>query len=346
MAGLSHNPPHSIPGPAKLPQVPLADPALQADPAATVESLMMRLHAAAADHPGVQLTSAECFGEEEVTAIRNSQGLDGEQTATTIDLEWVIQAHANGEEVESFSELTRRRAADFDLEGEVGLQAKRVLDLLSASPPPDYSGPVVLQGETLRVFLDAEVIQTLASAASKYRRYTSWEIGKPVFKDAAKGDPLTVWATRTLPFGNSSNRFDPEGLPAQRVELIRRNTLRHFSASQRYADYLGLPPTGAFGNIEVSPGKATARELLAEPHVEIVAFSWFNPDPVTGEFASEIRQGYVVEKGKRKAFKGGLLVGNYLEAMANARWSSETGFYGSYSGPKAVRFGQLRVAGK
>jgi hypothetical protein len=52
----------------------------------------------------------------------------------------------------------------------------------------------------------------------------------------------------------------------------------------------------------------------------------------------------VVEGGKRTAFKGGQLIGNYLQALANARWSRETAFYGSYLGPTTVRFEQLTVA--
>ena len=346
MASLAHNPPHGIPGPAKPPLVPLIDSSLQSDPGRTAEELMVRLYAAAAAYPVVRLTSAECFAEEKTTAIRNSRGLAAEQTETRIDLEWVLQARKDGTEVESFIEFTRRRAADFDLETEIRLQAERAVDLLTASPPPDFEGPVVMRGETLRVFFDADVVQTLASASSKYRKFSSWEVGKPVFKSEVRGDPLTVWATRSLAYGTHSNRFDDEGLPAQRVELIRRGTLRQFSASQRYSDYLRLPATGAFGNTEVAAGKTPARDLVAEPHVEIVAFSWFDPDPITGEFASEIRQGYMVEKGRRKAFKGGLLIGNYLEALADARWSAETGFYGSYAGPATVRFAKLRVAGK
>jgi PmbA protein len=79
--------------------------------------------------------------------------------------------------------------------------------------------------------------------------------------------------------------------------------------------------------------------------VEIVSFSWFNPDPVTGDFSTEIRLGYVVNGNGRRPFKGGLLIGNVLDALANVRWSRETGFYGNYFGPVAARFGQLTVAG-
>ena len=78
---------------------------------------------------------------------------------------------------------------------------------------------------------------------------------------------------------------------------------------------------------------------------EIAAFSWFNPDEITGDFACEIRLGYVVSDGKRVPFKGGQLIGNYLQALAGASWSSETGFYGAYQGPTTVRFAQLTVAG-
>jgi hypothetical protein len=36
-------------------------------------------------------------------------------------------------------------------------------------------------------------------------------------------------------------------------------------------------------------------------------------------------------------------VGNLLDALANVRWSSETGFFGSYLGPTTARFGSLQV---
>jgi PmbA protein len=107
---------------------------------------------------------------------------------------------------------------------------------------------------------------------------------------------------------------------------------------------LRLPATGAFGDTEVAPGRTPAAELLAEPHVEIVTFSWFNPDGVTGDFACEIRLGYRVEGGVRTPFRGGMLVGNVLDALAAAQWSRESGFYGDYQGPTTARFGRLTVA--
>jgi predicted Zn-dependent protease len=104
--------------------------------------------------------------------------------------------------------------------------------------------------------------------------------------------------------------------------------------------------TGDFGNLEMPAGSTPASDLAADSHIEIAEFSWFNPNPITGDFASEIRLGYLVENGERKPFKGGLLIGNLLDALADVTWSSETGFYGHYFGPSAARFNYLQVAGE
>ena len=238
---------------------------------------------------------------------------------------------------------------DLHLEDEIE-QMHHTLDLFEAGSPPTWQGPVVLRGEVLATFMAGDnlrgsVVHSLGSAASKYAKLSPWEIGKSVFRNEVKGDPLTVWANRCIPFGTYSNRFDDEGLPAQRLELIHENELVAFAASQRYADYLDLPATGAFGCVEVPAGQMDASALLAEPYVEIIQFSWFNPDLVTGDFATEIRLGYLVENGVRKPFKGGQLIGNYLDALADIRWSAETGFFGSYLGPHTARFNDLKIVG-
>ena len=40
-----------------------------------------------------------------------------------------------------------------------------------------------------------------------------------------------------------------------------------------------------------------------------------------------------------------MLVGNLLDALADMRWSKETGFYGNYLGPKTALFNNLKVVG-
>ena len=44
-------------------------------------------------------------------------------------------------------------------------------------------------------------------------------------------------------------------------------------------------------------------------------------------------------------FKGGLLIGNWFDALADIRLSSETIAQDGYYGPSAIRVGNLQVAG-
>jgi len=351
VAGLVANPIHGLPGPSALPDAPLCDMDLQQDTSRVMREVMERMRTEVAKYPEVRLSAAECFGEIRNTHLVNSRGIDAEQESSQIDAEFVLHGQKGDRESETFDAMTRRRVADLDLEAAIEDRVHYTLDSLDAQSPASWQGPVVLRKDALTIFmagdnLNGSVIQTLTSAESKYAGISPWEVGKPVFRGEVKGDPLTVWANRCLPFGSASDRFDTEGLPAQRIELIRENELVAFAASQRYADYLQVPATGAFGNTELPAGKTPTSELLAEPYIEIVQFSWFNPNPITGDFATEIRFGYLVRNGVRKPFKGGQLVGNYMDALADVRWSAETGFFGAYLGPHTARFNELKIAGE
>jgi PmbA protein len=351
VAGLVTNPLHTLPAPAPLPDVPLLDPSIQRDPLGVLDSVTQELFAVHSRLDEARMTSAEAFAD--VTRIHhvNSRGMDVEQEMSNINLEFVLQSRKNGREVETFREWGRRRTADLQIHEEVIRSADFTRDLLEAGAPPAWQGPVVLRGQVLADFVSGEklvpgVLQTLGFAGMKYSRTSSWEIGKAVFRGEVSGDPLTVWANRTIPYGVASDRFDEEGLPAKRVDFIRENRLAAFSSSQRYADYLKQPATGAFGALEIQAGKWETSALLEEPHVEIAMFSWFNPNSVTGDFACEIRLGYMVENGVRKPFRGGQLIGNVLDALANVRWGKETALLGHYLGPTTARFGNLKVAGE
>lgn len=346
MASLVHNEPYNFPEPTPLPEISIADNQMQGNPDESVRVILSRLKAGAAKNPSVRLTAAECTTSETITRIVNSRGIDAQQASTKLHLEWVLIAGKDEAEVESFVRLDRRRISDLNIEAVLARRMQRAADLLIAKKPPNYSGPVIVGGEALAEMMNSSVLQILSSAQFKYSGETPWEIGQSIFRAEVQGDAFTMWANRQLPYGTNSNRFDGEGIRAQRVELVRENELRAFTASQRFANYLDLPVTGAFGNIEIAPGSTSAEELAKLPHIEVAEFSWFNPDSLSGEFACEIRLGTIVDGEKRTTFKGGMLVGNLLDALANVHWSSETGFYGNYLGPVTARFNDLTVAGE
>jgi PmbA protein len=339
----TRNPIYDLPAPAPLPEVPACDAQIQADPAGAVTALHSRLMARSAVDRKARLTLAEWFVEVEEIHLANSRGIDARQARTDVSLEWIVLAGEGEGRVDTTLEVRRRRLADLDVEGEWEQVAQQTADRQHAQAAPKYEGPVVLRGSALQTFLRGGTIENLTSARSRFSRLSPWDPGTKFFSGEIKGDPLTLWATRLLPYGEHAGPFDEEGLPGQRTVLIEDNVFRTYAASQRYAAYLSVPATGAEADLEVPPGATPRAELLSGPHVEVISWSWFAPEPTSGDFASEIRLGYVVDGAARQPFSGGLLVGNVLQALADVRWSSETGFFGSYQGPDTARFASLKV---
>lgn len=338
----TRSPRYALPEPGPYPEVPSVDPTLRDELADTLGGLQDRLFRAAAEESRSRLTLAEWFAENEDIHLVNSMGIDGHQQRTHLSLEWIVLAGEGDRRVETVFDFQRRRLADVNVEAEWSGVARQTEDRHRAESAPSYQGPVVLRGKALGNFLHGGTIQTLASAQARFAKISRWEVGKRALPEGS-GEPLTLFATRLLPYGVHAGRFDHEGLPGRRLELIRDNVLQAYSASQRYATYLGVPATGAFGDIEIPAGRTATAALLEGRHIEIVSWSWFSPEPTTGDFASEIRLGYLVEGDRRRPFTGGLLVGNLLQALSDAHWGSEVGFFGDYRGPTTARIDSLQI---
>jgi predicted Zn-dependent protease len=186
-----------------------------------------------------------------------------------------------------------------------------------------------------------------SSAQVKYQQMTPWEIGKSIFPQPSSGDPFTLYSNAVLPFGTHSSRFDSDGLPGQRWDIINHGVLERFWARHRYAQYLRIPATGNFANMEIAAGSHPLVNLLQGdgPLYQIVAFSAMSPDPITGDFVGEIRLGYDLQGGHARPIKGGSISGNLFAALSTAQLSQETLFLGDYLGPRGMRFPNITVAG-
>ena len=107
----------------------------------------------------------------------------------------------------------------------------------------------------------------------------------------------------------------------------------------RYAQYLGIPATGRPGVAEIGLGSTPRADLLVddEPLLEVLDFSAPNVEPLSGDFGMEIRIGYLTDKDGRSAISGRSVTGNLFEAMANARFSTESQGFAQYAGPASIR---------
>jgi predicted Zn-dependent protease len=351
MAGLTDNPPYGLPMSSEFPRVDLADPEIQAQPQEVAKHMVQQLVEAVGAEKGVRLSSAEAFVDEVHTRIENSRGTSGSQVETRLLLDFVLLASSGKEEMESHIAFDRRRASDLDVPLLAHRQAQYARDAIVAGTPKTGTYPVVVSDDALVELLLSSGYSPLvlrSAAQLKYQRLSPWDVGKSIFSVEPGGDPFMMYSNSLLPFGSRSAVFDSDGLAGRRTLIVKNGVLSSFWATQRYAEYLAVPATGTFGNMEVAAGSSPFDQLFDGDGMvyHVVAFSAMSPDPITGDFVGEIRLGYEIQKGQRRPIRGGSISGNLFTVLAEAHFSEETVFLGDYLGPRGMRFPKITVAGE
>ncbi len=350
MASLTDNPLYDLPGAAEYPAVNVADAEMQHAARQVAEHTVQQLLEALHQEQDVRLSSAEAFIEESRVTLQNSQGLSASQVETNLLLDYVLLATGRGDEMESHIAVERRRATDVDVAALARRQAQHARDALIARAPKTGTFPVVISDDALAELVTGGGESPLvfrSSAQVKYQQMTPWEVGKSIFPQSPAGDAFTMYSNALLPFGTDSSSFDSDGVPGQRWVIIDNGVLQRFWARPRYAQYLQVPATGNFANLEIAGGSHPFEALLAGegPLYHIVAFSAMSPDPITGDFVGEIRLGYELQGGQSHPIKGGSISGNLFAALSAADLAQETAFLGNYQGPRGMRFPRITVAG-
>jgi predicted Zn-dependent protease len=347
MAQLVSNPPYELCEPAEYPDVPLADAGLSyaTSAARASEALARELWDLISLEHGIRLSAAEFFLNYTDLELQNSRGIRTGASLTRISAEIALLASAGDGEAEHFRQIEVRRSSDLNLAGQVAEASAFARDTLRTVAPQTATGPVVLAGEALVTLFEAFAFK--ASARAAYMKLTDVQPGQSVLgENHVRGDALTVRSNALRPYGVGSYRFDAEGVPARDVLLIEDGVLQQRLATQRYAQYLGIPVTGELGTTEVAPGSTSVSQLLEPGVLHVVGFSAPEVDQVTGDFGSEIRLAYLITPEGARPVKGGSVSGNVFEAFADARLSRETELRRDYHGPQAVRFASLSVSGE
>lgn len=298
----------------------------------------------------VKLNGMEINASLTTNRIINSKGVDVSQTSSEVYAETVITATCGKQESEFFPAITVSRLSDLDVPAFVKKYAAFAKDVLAASPPSLFSGAVVLSEDAISDFfaphLDDAPLTAHTFASTHYLCLARYTQGKQVIPGKVRGDTITLTNNPLVPLNPASRRFDGDGVAARRQVLIDKGIFVGYVAPKRFADYLHINPSGPLGVIELVAGSKTLSQLYQEPCVEIVSFSSFVPNSLSGDFAAEIRLGYLHKDGKKIPFKGGMVSGNVFEAFADVYFSKETMIVPNYSGPKAVRFEKLTVSGR
>lgn len=293
--------------------------------------------------PGEDINSYEIFVSEKHRRFINSEGIDVEESYPDSMIEVVVNARDEKREIElyrSFSSGTCDAAA---LKRDLLRAMQTGRDRLRALPTPPLGRADVLftTADACEIYscfaqrLDAELI---------YRGISTWKAGESICR-AFAGDAPTLCAVRTLANSSANRRYDAEGAPIRDVVMMENGVVRRNLGSRMFSSYLGLEDSFIPTNFTVSGGSRSEKELRSGPYLEVVEFSDFQVDAVTGDLFGEIRLAYLHEGEKTIPVTGGSVSGNLLHLSENMLLSRETVQYDNWSIPSATLIRGVTVTG-
>ena len=119
-----------------------------------------------------------------------------------------------------------------------------------------------------------------------------------------------------------------------------------YTGNRMFAQYMGLDDSFIVSNWSVSGGSRSADELRNGKFLEIVEFSDFQVDSMTGDIFGEIRLAYYHDgQGNVTPVSGGSVSGSMLDNIANMQMSKETRRYGNAEIPSVTKLENVIIAG-
>lgn len=318
--------------------VKVLDPKLS-DPLRTGDSLSEIIYRFSKG-TNVHLSSAEVYIKNSVITLATSTGLRVTKKKGLIELEVSLLAKEGKQEQEMNFHLHRRSVDDLHLERRLRAYGDHTRNMLNVEVPRSGKATVVFPVTNIYELLSPLVFHSSGRAQDK--GISRFKLNEEIVE--ASPNTFTLKSSGLLPYGLYSDPFDDDGIPGQEHTIIDHGIFKKYWTTKRYADYLGVQPTGAFKNLIIEPKTTTM--LNEDDHYEIIQFSDLSPDPVTGDFVAEIRFGYHMKNGKRTPVKGGSVSGNIFQALKNAHFNDETIFEGNYLGPRQLALKDLSISGQ
>ena len=289
------------------------------------------------------INSCEIFLNKVYTRIINSEGVDVQGLNYKCMVEYIPTWMGESEEVElykclNFSSFDPSFIAE-DVESMIDICKERAVAIKT---PHLEKIPVILTKDAVSEIFS--FYTTKSNAATIYNEESTWKIGDKVLGDNVLGDVISIKLDPFISNSTKSNSFDEDGFPLEAVTIIENGVLKNYIASNRYAYYLNVKPTGNINNVIVSGGSKTIDELKEEPYLEIAAFSDFTVDGLTGNFGGEIRLAWYFDGSKVIPVTGGSISGNIMELQKELYLSKELQSDNNFIGPKAIKLMNVTIS--
>ncbi len=285
------------------------------------------------------LNSYEIFVSQITRHFLNSEGIDIIDTYPSSMIETIINARNENKEIELYS-LFKAGTCDSDQLTKI---IKDMLiygkDKLIAIPTPNISKTDVVFSTESATELYRFFVSNLY-ASEVYMGTSNWKIG-----DLVASEDLTLRSVQFLPNSSYNVAFDEEGAPIQDLVLIDHGKVTNFIGNRQFTQYLGMETSFIISNIAVSSGTESESDLRTGDFLEVIEFSNFIVDPVSGNIAGEIRLAYLHNGNITTPVSGGSISGNFREFAQTMRFSKNLQQYNTMLIPAITRLNNVTITG-
>ena len=303
-------------------------------------------------HTSGHISYSEFFLTVEDIRIINSSGVDVAYTANNAYVETAIHwRNESGGETETSEAFRFSLPADTSAACEMIKERVGRIFTIAAEKSVAQRTP---QAEDINILLTGECLADFfnyywacANAQMIYQQLSTFEAGEQVQGGADDVcDRLTLTLEPLMEGSSHSRPYDDDGMGVAPHKIINNGKLLKYWGNTRFSNYLGIPPTGTINNYHVTGGTASSEELRQAPYLELVSFSAFQVNPITGDFGSEIRLGFYFDGETTIPVTGGSITGNMANVHDSMRMSLEERQYNNYRGPATVSFRGASISGK
>ena len=290
------------------------------------------------------INSSELFLDKVYTRIITSEGIDVNWNGYKGELEFITNWKEDSEEIELYENV---KFADFKPE----VLTEKVKEMLyrsqnkaiTTSTPSIKNTAVLLTGSPAEELLNYYYSQS--NAQQVYEQISTAKVNENVQGNDVKGDLVNLKLDPFLENSTESRPYDASGFPLKTVSIFENGNLLRYWGDVRYSHYLNIEPTGHIGNLIFEGGSKSIEDMKQEAYLELTDFSDFQLDPLTGDFAGEIRLGWYHNGDTIVSVSGGSISGNIKEVQKHMYLSKELQYNNNFVGPKTMQFFDVAIAG-
>lgn len=300
-------------------------------------------------------TSAEYEVAIGKTILANSNGVfvSEEQTSSGISVS------VNAEEDEGYSS-----AYSYDVDHTTKLDIERVVTESTDLAKNSRHGKKT-ETRTTKVVLDYFAITGLLGTFFSALSSENTQRGRSYFQDKlgeqVANETFSLYDDATIPGANVSSKFDDEGTPSEKTELIKDGILTNFiydtyhankddndvktTSNAKRAGFSSVPHVG-FTNLQLDFKDITNITDITEGITVHSVMGAHTANPITGDFSVEARNAFEIKNGEiTNPIKKAMISGNIFDIMKTASAvNNQTRQIGSSITPKVLAK-NLRVIG-